>query len=94
MSEQYAWLWDVEMDAATFERCLHGERALGRFDADWALVRLLEYAPYREIRQLLPVQRFIRRWPDLAPRVRSAARREGTEFLRTWLMKEGRVDHE
>ena len=94
MNERYAWLWDVEMDAKTFERCLQGEQALGRFDPDWALLRLLEYAPYREIRRLLPVRRFIRRWPDLAPRMRSAARRGGTDFLRTWLMNEGDVDHE
>ena len=41
MSEQYSWLWDVDMDARTFERCLQGEQALGRFDPDWALLRLL-----------------------------------------------------
>ncbi len=74
------------MSDSDFEALLRGERqAAPPHDFHWALVRLIEYAPYREIRRLLPRERFLEEWPVVASRVRSRARREGMEFLHQWL---------
>ncbi len=93
MNNACPWLWDVDMDEAAFERCLRGKSSSPFFDADWALTRLLEYAPYREIRRLLPEDTFIQRWECLAPRIRSSGRREGAAFLRTWLIQQRSQQH-
>ena len=81
MQERYAWLWDVDLDAAAFDGILSGRGGVAPHDCGWALLRLIEYAPYAEIRRLLPREYFLLAWPTLAGRVRSRARREGMEFL-------------
>ena len=88
--ERYPWLWDVPMDAAAFRRILSGESAQHGRDWRWALVRLIEYAPYQDICRLLPVERFLAGWPEIAGRIRSETRREGMEFLRSELLKRRR----
>ncbi|MGA2176489.1 MAG: hypothetical protein ABSH38_16045 [Verrucomicrobiota bacterium] len=72
------------MDNAAFEGLLRGAASEPPRDFHWALLRLIEYAPYREIRRLLPRERFLAEWPQLAPRVRSRTRREGMEFMHQW----------
>jgi hypothetical protein len=91
-----SWLWDVEMDGPEFARLLCGEKTDGAagLDADWALLRLIEYAPYRDLKRLLPRSRFMMRWPELAGRVRSASRREGMDYLFDWLKREREDAHE
>lgn len=84
MQDRYAWLWDVDMDAAAFEAILSGESGVPPHDRGWALLRLIEYAPYAEIRRLLPLEYFLDQWPVLAPRVRSRTRRQGMEFFYDW----------
>ena len=86
---RYPCLWDVELDNAAFEAVLHGQYTSPGPDPDWAMLRLIEYAPYREIRRLLPVGRFLDRWPVLAKRVRSESRRRGMDFLAVWIRREG-----
>jgi len=81
----YPWLWDVDMDAREFDAILSGRAARPGYDARWALVRLVEYAPYREIKRLLPVSLFSSLWPEVAPHVRSASRRAGMDFVASWL---------
>jgi hypothetical protein len=76
------------MDNATFEAVLCGRTAMPGQDADWAMLRLIEYAPYRGIRRLLPQDAFLSRWPSLMPRVRSETRREGMDFYATWIRRE------
>jgi hypothetical protein len=85
MKARFPWLWDTNMDNATFEAILSGQASRPPHDSRWAMLRLIEYAPYPEIRRLLPRERFLRDWPELAPRVRSRARREGMDFLYSWL---------
>lgn len=80
-TERYPWLWDVDMDNATFEDVLHGKTDKAGRDRDWAMLRLIEYAPYREVRRLLPLSAFLTRWPVLAGKVRSASRREGMDYF-------------
>jgi hypothetical protein len=77
----YAWLWDVAMSNEEFDAILAGQITRGAFDTNWALVRLIEYAPWRELKCRLPRQLFVAHWPAIRNRVRSAACREGMEFV-------------
>jgi hypothetical protein len=92
MQARYPWLWDVEMDNPTFEAVLRGRAAQPPHDQCWAITRLLEYAPYSEIRRLLPDEILLQRWPDVSRRLRSKARREGMAFVCQWL-QERRTKH-
>jgi hypothetical protein len=83
----YPWLWDVTMSSEDFERLLAGGTLPG-YDQTWALIRLLDYAPFSEIRRLLPAGPFIELWPRLAPSIRSTTRREGMAFFCEWLLAE------
>ena len=79
MDDRFPWLWDTDMDNAAFEALLRGERSASPRDSNWAMARLIEYAPYREIRRLLPRNLFLRQ--VVAPRLRSRARRKGMQYL-------------
>ncbi len=57
-----------------------------------AMIRLIEYAPFSEIRRLLPRDSFIEAWPRLAPAIRSSARRQGMEFFRDWILGKRHLD--
>lgn len=85
-SSPYPWLWDVDLSNEDFDRSLAGQ-ARGGFDRDWAMLRLIEYAPFPEIRRLLPRDSFVEAWPRLAPAIRSSARRQGMEFFRDWILR-------
>jgi len=50
-------------------------------------VRLLEYAPYREIVRLLGFRALVEEWPVWRPFVRSQSRRRGVDFLVQWIPK-------
>ncbi len=86
MQPRYPWLWDSDLDNAGFEAALHGR---GERDERWAMARLIEYAPFSEIKRLLPRDRFLQDWPAIAPRVRSKTRRAGMEFFHRWLQEKG-----
>lgn len=73
------------MDAAQFAELLSGRITIGRLDQDWATLRVLEYAPYREIIRLLGYRTLCERWPRLREKVRSPGRRRGFDFLVEWL---------
>jgi len=68
-----------------FRDVLTGRSKLGRLDRRWAAVRLLEYAPYREIIRLIGYRDLINNWPEWRPRIRSASRRRGFDFLSEWI---------
>ena len=80
-----SFVWDYDIDEDRFRGLLAGETSLGRLDRDWAAVRLIEYAPYREIVRLLGFRALIEGWPRWRPRVRSESRRRGLDFLVEWL---------
>jgi hypothetical protein len=86
MQPRYPWLWDSDLDNAGFEAALQGR---GERDERWAMARLIEYAPFTEIKRLLPRDRFLQDWPEIAPRVRSQTRRAGMEFFHRWLQGKG-----
>jgi bifunctional DNA-binding transcriptional regulator/antitoxin component of YhaV-PrlF toxin-antitoxin module len=80
-----AYLWDYDLDEADFQALLHGQKTFGRLDRDWAAVRLLEYAPYREIVRRLGFPAIVEGWPRWRHRLRSEGRKRGFDFLVQWL---------
>jgi hypothetical protein len=82
-----AWVWDYDIDEATFRELLQGRKSLGRLDRDWAAIRLLEHAPYPDIVRLLGFRDLVQGWPRWRSKVRSQSRRRGFDFLADWLPK-------
>jgi hypothetical protein len=85
MATRLSFVWDYDLDEEGFAALLAGRRTLGRLDRDWAAVRLLEYAPYPEIRRLLSLRDLVAGWPSWRNRIRSQTRRRGLDFLVHWL---------
>lgn len=79
------FVWDYDVDEAEFRRLLSGEITLGRLDRTWAAVRLIEYAPYRDIVRLLGFRELVKGWPEWRAHIRSEERRRGLDFLVDWL---------
>lgn len=79
------WLWDYDIDEATFTALLNGEAAVPPLDRDWAAVRLIEYAPWSQITMRLGWHRLIADWPRWRDRVRSESRRRGIDFAVDWV---------
>lgn len=79
------YVWDYDIDEATFADILAGRTQIGRLDQDWAAVRLLEYAPYPEIVRRLGFAQLVAGWPRWRTRVRAQNRRRGLDFLVSWL---------
>jgi hypothetical protein len=79
------FVWDYDLDEAQFRRLLSGELTLGRLDRTWAAVRLIEYAPYREIVRLLGFRELVKGWPEWRAHIRSESRKRGLDFLVAWL---------
>jgi len=87
MSARLPYVWDYNIDEDQFREMLAGRLTIGRLDQQWAAVRLIEYAPCREIIQQLGYCGIEGR-PEWRPRVRSAGRRRGFDFLVEWLPKQ------
>jgi len=79
------YVWDYDIDEATFGEILAGRTQLGRLDQDWAAIRLLEYAPYLEIVRLLGFAQLVEGWPRWRERIRAKNRQRGFDFLVEWL---------
>jgi hypothetical protein len=79
------YVWDYDIDEAAFREMLAGRLTIGRLDRDWAAVRLLEYAPYREIIRMLGFRALVQGWPRWRRRIRAEDRRRGFDFLTEWL---------
>lgn len=80
-----SYVWDYDINEDTFDELLAGRQTLGHLGRDWAAVRLLEYAPYKEIIRKLGFPALVEGWPRWRPRIRSEARRRGFDFLVRWL---------
>lgn len=78
-------VWDYDVDEAQFQALLDGEIKIGRLDANWAAIRLIEYAPYPEIVHRLGFRRLLQGWPEWRRHIRSKSRRRGLDFLAEWL---------
>jgi len=81
------YVWDYNISEVQFLALLRGELVLGRLDQTWAAVRLIEYASYADIRQLIGFPLLVRKWPEWRDWIRSQQRREALDFLVEWLPK-------
>jgi len=79
------YLWDYDIDETSFRKMLDGSLTIGRLDQEWAIVRVLEYAPYQEILRLLTFKEIVDWWPKVRNRIRSNGRKRGFDFLVEWL---------
>jgi hypothetical protein len=84
-SRPLPYVWDYDVDASTFEALVAGRQTVGRLDRDWAVVRLLDHAPYHEIRRLLSFRDLVAGWARWRGRIRSETRRRAFDFLVDWL---------
>lgn len=85
MEEKLPYLWDYDIGEEEFREMLAGRRTVGRLDREWAVVRLLEYAPFPEIVRMLGYRDLVKGWPAWRSRIRSPSRRRGFDFLAAWL---------
>ena len=79
------WVWDYDLDEATFQALVDGTQTIGSLDRTWAVLRLLEYAPWSEIVRMLGYRALVEGWPAWRTRLRSESRRRGLEFVVGWL---------
>lgn len=84
-TKKLPYVWDYEIDQMQFQEILTGRRVIGRLDQDWAVRRLLEYAPYEEIIHLIGYKQLVENWPRWRGRIRSKSRVRGFDFLVKWL---------
>ncbi len=82
------WVLDYDIDEETFQAILNGDARRGRLDRDWAAVRLLEYAPYREIIHRLGFAALIEGWPVWRGHIRARSRQRGLDFVVGWVQTE------
>jgi len=87
MSSTLPYVWDYDISEDQFRELLAGRLTIGRLDRRWAGVRLLEYAPYREVVRLLGYRGLVDGWPEWKSHVRSPAARRGFDFLVSWLQE-------
>lgn len=81
MSHKLAYIWDYDIDEDKLKDILTGKITMGRLDRRWAVLRLLEYAPYKEIVRLLGYRGIVDQWPEMRSRIRSQSRKRGFDFL-------------
>ena len=85
MSKRIAFIWDYDIDEEKLQSLLSGSVTIGRLNKRWALLRLLEYAPYSEIIRLIGYRGIVNCWPELRDNIRSKSRKRGFDFLVEWL---------
>jgi len=87
---RYTWLWDTDMTNERFDECLT-QSDISSYEAQWAMLRIIEYASFFELKRLLPKKRFVEMWPNIARRVRAREDREGMEFCYQRFLQNGDV---
>jgi hypothetical protein len=83
--KRYPWVWDYDIDEQQFDEILAGHLKIGALDRDWAAVRLIEYAGYREMMRRIGFAAFVRDWPRWRPRVRGRKVQESLDFVADWV---------
>lgn len=78
---------DYDLTQEQFDVMLAGHYVDGHLDHDWAAVRLIEGAPYREMIQRLGYKALVDNWPRWRSRLRSAQQTRSIDFLVEWLPK-------
>ena len=75
----------LDISEQQFSAIRAGDLVIGRLNQDWAAYRVIEYAPYRDIMQMIGLKRLLSNWPRWRTRIRSLSRRRGLDFLVKWL---------
>jgi hypothetical protein len=91
ISTRLPFVWDYDLDENQLRRLLSGTLTIGRLDRNWAAVRLLEYAPYREIVRLMGFRELVSGWPEWRGHIRSESRKRALHFLAAWLERSSLV---
>jgi len=84
-NQRLPYVWDYDIDFTQFREILEGRSTFGRLDQDWAARRLLEYATYEEIIDLIGFKKLVENWPRWREHIRSKSRVRGFDFLVEWL---------
>ena len=86
-SNRARYVWDYDLTQEQFDAMLDGRYVDGHLNRDWAAVRLIEWAPYREMIQRLGYKALVENWPRWRNRLRSAQQTRSIDFLVDWLPK-------
>lgn len=86
-NERARYVWDYDLTQEQFDAILDGRQVEGHLDRDWAAVRLIEWAPYREMIQRLGYRAIVENWQRWRNRLRSEQQVRSIDFLVEWLPK-------
>lgn len=84
-TQRLPYVWDYDLDPTQFREILEGRLTKGRLNQDWAVRRVLEYAPYEDIIRLLGYKKLVKNWPRWRSQIRSKSRVRGFDFLVKWI---------
>ena len=93
MNQQAQYVWDYNITQEQFDALLDGNLTIGRLDRNWAAVRLIEWAPYREMIQRIGYRELVEGWPQWRGRLRSEQQRRSLDFVVAWLPGIGCREH-
>lgn len=85
MNKKARYVWDYDITQEQFDAMLDGRYEDGHLNRDWAAVRLIEWAPYREMIQRIGYKALAENWSRWRGRVRSHSTVRGIDFLIDWL---------
>lgn len=81
------YVWDYDLTQEQFDAMLEGTYVDGHLNRDWAAVRLIEWAPYREMIHRIGYKGLVENWHRWRKRLRSAQQAQSIDFLVEWLPK-------
>ncbi len=79
------YVWDYDLTQEQFDDLLAGRCTDGHLDRDWAAVRLIEWAPYREMIQRIGYKALVDNWSRWRSCIRSSQQQRSLDFLVAWL---------
>ena len=85
MNQKSQYVWDYDITQEQFDALLDGRLTIGHLDRDWAAVRLIEWAPYRDMIQRFGYRGLVEGWPQWRGRLRSEPQRHSLDFVVAWL---------
>ena len=85
MNQKAQYVWDYDITQGQFDALLDGNLTIGHLDRNCAAVRLIEWAPYREMIQRLGYRGLVEGWPQWRGRLRSEQQRRSLDFVVAWL---------
>lgn len=79
------YVWDYDISQEEFDALLEGTFKKGHLDRDWAAVRVIEWAPYKEMVRILGFPALIANWSRWRTQICSEQQRQSIDFLVEWL---------